>query len=191
MASDQPIKPITAPPDMTRMSKDKFCVLPGQPYIRCSTTNGGHTLVIGPAGMTRINEKGETVVLFPRQIPEIFVQEALGKGAVTENMLETLRSGVAQPATLPEPNPSFVPTSTPGMAADVRYDLIKRAMTAIVIAGKVEDFTQQGIPIVGSTVDGKGVSGACGFDITAAERDAIFSEVKELPEVKALNNKAE
>jgi hypothetical protein len=181
--ADGPIGLITEVPDMTKMSKDKFCTLPGQPYIRCTTVHGGHTVVIGPAGMK--NKKGE--LLFPREIPQLFVKEALGKGAITEAQLQRIQAGVYDddtpaPAILPESRPD----STPEMLPEQRYGLIKRAMLNIILAGKPEDFTQQGIPIVGNSRDGKGLSGVCGFDVSASERDAAFTEVKDSPELQAL-----
>jgi hypothetical protein len=162
--------------DLSVMSKDKFCVLPGQPWIRCATTEGGHTVVIAPAGFK--NAKGE--VISPREIPQIFVNEALGKGAITETMLSRIQAGIGDDDTPKKPVLSLVPTSTPDMSAEERFGKIKQALLPILIAGKPEDFTQQGMPQVAA------ISASAGFDVTGAERDAAFSELKDSPEIQAL-----
>jgi hypothetical protein len=61
------------------------------------------------------------------------------------------------------------------MQANQRYNLIKNALLPILVAGKVEDFTTQGIPQIAA------LTAACGFNVTGAERDAAFSELKDHP----------
>jgi hypothetical protein len=166
------MNPIDFHQNLSKMTTQKFCVLPGQLRIKLTTTLGGHTVLID-----------ET----PRHIPAIFQQQALGKGALTDVMVENLKRnlGVDEEPKLPEV-PNTTPSSTPGMDVEIRFDKIKTALLPIVIAGRPEDFTTQGVPQVGSVVSGKGLSGACGFDVTASERDAAYDIVKDHPDVLAL-----
>ena len=152
------------------MTTEKYCTLPGQQYVRCATLAGGHVCMIGPT---------------PRTIPAMFKAEALAKGAVTEDMLNRIKEGLTTdaipgiPATL-----SAAPAPVPGMGADDRFAKIKAALLPILVAGKPEDFTAQGIPQVVA------INAACGFDITGAERDAAFAELKASPELAGLTAKA-
>ncbi len=159
---------ITSNLDVSRLSEDKFCVLPGSRYIRISSTNGGHTVVIGYK---------------PIRIPQCFVAEALGKNAITETQLNTITERLSQ-----APDPALEQqrqaqeelskqqvNQIDNMPSEQRYALIKQALLPILKAGKVEDFTQQGIPKVES------ISASCGFDVTGAERDAAFNELKDSP----------
>ncbi len=149
--------------DVSKLTSEKYCVLPGQFFIRCSTTEGGHTVVI-------TNK--------PAQIPVIFKQTALGKGAITETMLERIKASASVDTDVPVAETlSTIPNSTPGMNAGVRFTKIKQALLPMLKAGDPKDFTAQGIPQVAS------LSAACGFDVTGAERDAAFSELKDSPEL--------
>jgi hypothetical protein len=138
-----------------KQSDVKFCTLPGSPIVRCSSTNG-QVCLIGTK---------------PRHIPAIFVQEALGKGAITEAQLERVRVGATSDEDL-APFVAVVVNSTPGMADGERFARIVQAMNVIIDAGEVADFTQQGIVRV------EAVSAATGFEVTAAERDTAFAEIK-------------
>ena len=156
---EAPVQVITKHLDVSKMSDDKFCVLSGQKYIRMSSVNGGHTVVIG---------------YIPQHIPQVFVAEALGKNAITETQMRRIKESVGvDDAPVPQIPASVTPVA--GMQSNQRYNLIKEALLPILVAGKVEDFTTQGIPKV------EPLSAACGFDVTGAERDAAFSELKNHP----------
>lgn len=142
-------------------SKQEFCVLPGQRMIRCSTTLGGLTCLIGTT---------------PRHIPEIFVKDALSKGAVTKEQLERIKAGADNDDDPYDAGSDITidttPHAVPGMSTNDRFDNIVKALKSIIDAGKVEDFTQQGIPKVDA------LSAACGFEITSSERDAALAELR-------------
>ena len=169
--SEEIFTPVDAHLKMSNMSKQKYCVLPDQRLIKLSTTLGGHTILI--------TEK-------PEYIPAVFEQDALGKGAVTEMMLNRIKESLGDDESPDTPTPTTLPSSTPGMETSVRFEKIKAALLPILLAGKPEDFTTQGIPQVGSAASGKGLGGACGFDVTASERDAAYEIVKDHPDVLAL-----
>jgi hypothetical protein len=161
---DAPVQVITKHLDMSQMSEDKFCVLPGQRYIRISSTNGGHTVVIGNK---------------PISIPQAFVAEALGKNAITETQLQRIQQSADPDDSMAQLKQQQLEQTkvnpVPGVDSGQRYEQIKNALLPILVAGKVEDFTTQGIPQVAA------LTAACGFDVTGAERDAAFSELKNHP----------
>jgi len=150
------------PPNM-KLTTEKYCVLPGQRLIRCASTDG-HAILIG---------------LIPRQIPMMFKADALRQGALTEAALNNWLAGVGRE---PEPEPEVAlpigPVQIDGISAEARYSKIKERLMPILVAGDPKDFTQQGIPQVSS------ITAACGFDVTAAERDAAFAELKDSDELK-------
>jgi hypothetical protein len=146
-----------------RQTTEKYCVLPHQNPIRCASTDG-HVIVIGHV---------------PRTIPMMFKAEALARNALTETALENWQKGIGRE---PEPEPEIetpaAPIAIAGMSAEQRFEKIKEALKPILIDGNPANFTQQGIPKV------EALTAACGFDVTASERDAAFAELKDLPEIK-------
>jgi hypothetical protein len=154
----------------------KFCTLPGQEAITLSTIHGGHGCRIG-----------ET----PRTVPLFFHQEALAKGAYTEEQLNDLTArlaGSTTPVVLTEPdltlaqtaagqsldadNDGFTaPPGAPSQNAD-RTEQIKAAVIDLINCGNPADFTSSGSPKVESLKD------KLGFDVTGPERDAAFEAAK-------------
>ena len=150
----------------TKLTTEKYCILPGQKLIRCASKDG-HTIIIGE---------------IPRTIPMWAKSDALRQNALTESALQNWLAGVGRD---PEPEPEIelpaAPEQVAGINAGQRFVIIKERLLPILVAGNPKDFTQQGIPQVAS------LTAACGFDVTAAERDAAFSELKDSEELaKAL-----
>lgn len=147
-----------------KMTAEKYCVLPNQKLIRCASLDG-HIIIIGH---------------IPRQIPMMFKADALRQNALTETALENWKAGMGRdPEPEPEPEIPAAPVPVPGMSAEDRFKRIKEILLPILVAGDPKNFTQQGIPKV------EAISAACGFEITAAERDAAFVELKDSPEIKS------
>jgi hypothetical protein len=146
-----------------RPTEEKYCVLPNQQPIRCASTDG-HVIIIG---------------YVPRTIPRMFKAEALRQNALTEYALENWMKGIGRDPE-PEKEPELPPQSqnVEGLTAEQKYDRIKEKLMPILVAGEPQNFTQQGIPKV------EALTAACGFDVTASERDAAFAELKDSPELK-------
>ena len=146
-----------------KLTTEKYCVIPGQRLIRCASTDG-HVIIIGTE---------------PRQIPMMFKSDALRQGALTEAALTNWLSGVGrEPEPEPEPELPAAPEQIAGITAEQRFIIIKERLMPIIVKGDPKDFTQQGIPQVSS------LTAACGFEVTAAERDAAYAELKDSEELQ-------
>lgn len=142
---------------------EKYCVLPGQTPVRLTTTDGGHTCIIG-----------ET----PREIPSTFELDALAKGCVTQTMMEALAIRLqASPAGADETEAQRLEAErleAERLAAESndvnRANQIKAASIEIINAGNPADLTN-GKPKV------EVLTAKLGYDVTGAERDVAFTAI--------------
>lgn len=171
------------PRSLTTNEETKFCTLPGQEPIVLSTVHGGH---------------GCRITDIARTIPLFFHQEAISKGAYTENQIEELTARLAasaapvggsedkaagnaaassansqQPAPA-APSADTTPPAPPAPpAADAeRLEKIKAAVIELINAGNPNDFTSSGSPKVEALKD------KLGFEVTGVERDAAYEAAK-------------
>lgn len=170
------------PNSVVTNEETKFCTLPGQEPITLSTEYGGH---------------GCRIADTPRTIPLFFHQEAVAKGAYTEEQIIDLKSrltGVetpeapsAQVGTAPAPavppqtllqdsdNDGFAPpppSPAPPAATSERTEQIKAAIIDLLNTGNPTDFTSTGTPKVEALKD------KLGFEVTGPERDAAYEAAK-------------
>lgn len=167
------------PSSVVTNEETKFCTLPGQEPITLSTEHGGHGCRIGDT---------------PRTVPLFFHQEAIAKGAYTEEQIIDLTarlSGVetpgaplvqiGSPATPPltlsqdSDNDGFAPPPphpAPPAATSERTEQIKAAIIDLLNTGNPSDFTSTGTPKVEALKD------KLGFEVTGPERDAAYEATK-------------
>ncbi len=159
-------------------AETKFCTLPGQEPITLSTEHGGHGCRIGDT---------------PRTVPLFFHQEAIAKGAYTEEQIVDLKarlSGAETPetplvpdATTPAVPPTLQdsdndgfapppPNPAPPAATSERTKQIKAAIIDLMNTGNPTDFTSTGTPKVEALKD------KLGFEVTGPERDAAYEAAK-------------
>jgi hypothetical protein len=138
---------------------EKYCVLPGQVPVRLSSTQGGHTVIIGE---------------IPREIPEIFVREALSKGCYTESQVNEIKGKLVSSQDAPPADPPLVPPADPSVQADPeKAAKILAATIEILNVGNPDDLTTTGKPKADV------ISDLCGFEVTGKERDEAFAQAKE------------
>jgi len=148
------------------MSK-KYCVLPGQEPVRLAST-AGHVVIVG-----------ET----PREIPDIFIQEAKGKGCYTEEEVaaitsrlrgessKSIQSGVDGQDQSHVSGETGERQSNNDSEPDERFAAIKNATIELLNTGIPEFFTTGNKPKV------EELAKVLGFEVTAQERDAAFEAV--------------
>lgn len=167
------------PSSVVTKEETKFCTLPGQEPILLSTEHGGHSC--------RISDT-------PRTVPLFFHQEAVARGAYTEEQIVDLKarlSGVETPgdtliqtdtpATPPlqllqdSDDDGFAlksPTPAPPAATSERTEQIKVAIIDLLNTGNPSDFTSTGTPKV------EALKEKLGFEVTGPERDAAYEAAK-------------
>ena len=166
------------PNSVVTNEETKFCTLPGQEPITLSTEYGGH---------------GCRIADTPRTIPLFFHQEAIAKGAYTEEQIADLKSrlaGVETPEVplIPPTTPPVVPPTlqdsdndgfappppkpAPPAATSERTEQIKAAIIDLLNTGNPTDFTSTGTPKVEALKD------KLGFEVTGPERDAAYEAAK-------------
>ena len=131
------------------VSNEKYSVLPGQTPVRLSSTEGGHTIIIG-----------ET----PRTIPEQFEREAIANGCFSESMLAGLQSRLQGPIG-GKSEEGGKDDEDDGKDDDERFEKIRAAAIEIINAGNPADLTS-GKPRIDV------LAAKLGFEVTGAERDA-------------------
>jgi hypothetical protein len=167
------------PSSVVTNEETKFCTLPGQEPISLSTEHGGHGCRIGDT---------------PRTVPLFFHQEAIARGAYTEEQIIDLKSRLAgvetpgapliqadTPATPPltllqdSDDDGFAlksPTPASPAATSERTEQIKAAIIDLLNTGNPSDFTSTGTPKV------EVLKEKLGFEVTGPERDAAYEAAK-------------
>jgi len=166
------------PSSVVTNEETKFCTLPGQEPISLSTEHGGHGCRIGDT---------------PRTVPLFFHQEAIARGAYTEEQIIDLKGRLAgvetpgapliQPGTPATPplilldsdNDGFAPPPpcpAPPAATSERAEQIKAAIIDLLNTGNPSDFTSTGTPKV------EALKEKLGFEVTGPERDTAYEAAK-------------
>lgn len=167
------------PSSVVTKEETKFCTLPGQEPILLSTEHGGHSC--------RISDT-------PRTVPLFFHQEAVARGAYTEEQIIDLKarlSGTVQPEAPPvqagspadpplpllqdSDNDGFAlppPNPAPPAVTSERTEQIKAAIIDLLNTGNPSDFTSTGTPKV------EALKEKLGFEVTGPERDAAYEAAK-------------
>ncbi len=166
------------PSSIITNANTRFCTLPGQEPIVLSTVHGGH---------------GCRIADTPRTVPIFFHQEAISKGAYTEEQivdLKTRLAGVVAPGTpivqvgtpLTPPlvlqdsdDDGFAPSPqdpAPPAATSERTEQIKVAIIDLLNTGNPSDFTSSGTPKV------EVLKEKLGFEVTGTERDSAYDAIK-------------
>lgn len=145
----------------------KYCVLPGQEPVRLASTTG-HVVLVGE---------------IPREIPDIFVQEAKGKGCYTEEEVAAITSRLRGESFEPAQTGGTDPIQSPaggeagagqpgnGSEPNERLEAIKTATIELLNTGTPELFTTGNKPKV------EELAKILGFEVTAQERDVAFEAV--------------
>ena len=125
---------------------------PGDEPLHIALTSG-HTLVIPPEGV---------------EVPNIFKREAISRGA--EPMAPDASDAADEPSA---PVPAVDKSAEVAQAAaEKRKEMIKEALRNMLNGANEEDFTAQGAPNL------KRLQAAAGFQVSRAEADAAWEEVK-------------
>lgn len=143
------------------MKTQKLCILPGQEPIRLATTRGGHSILIGEE---------------PVAVPDIFVREARGRGAISELELNNLKKRLkGEPVAKGEPPSPSDPGESLSSLDDSAMEAVMAAVVQIVNRGDTAEIDALGRPSV------EAVAAITGFEVSGEERDLAFERVTRVP----------